>query len=67
MGNTGIGILLGEVAVICAVDVIIGASILGGAILYGVLRPVVSAAASARSCTRIRRERRDDPQKRAAR
>jgi hypothetical protein len=68
MGNTGVGMLLGHISVIAVWLMFIGAFILGGAILYGVMR-----TGRLRRSERAQLDRnteaaqgRDDPQKRAA-
>jgi hypothetical protein len=69
MGNTGVGMLLGEVSVTTLWMWFIGAFILGGAILYGVLRAGRLGPSERAQLDRNTEaaQRRDDPQKRAAR
>lgn len=67
MGNSGVGMLLGDVSATALWMWFIGAFILGGALLYGVMK-----AGRLRGSERARLDRnteiaqmRDDPQKRA--
>jgi hypothetical protein len=69
MGNSGVGMLLGHTSVMAVWMLFIGAFILGGAILYGVMR-----TGRLRRSERAQLDRnteaaqhRDDPAKRAAR
>jgi hypothetical protein len=69
MGNSGVGMLLGDTSVTAVWMLFIGAFILGGAILYGVMR-----TGRLRRSERAQLDRnteaaqhRDDPEKRAAR
>ncbi|MBR0884231.1 hypothetical protein ABIF65_010841 [Bradyrhizobium japonicum] len=69
MGNSGVGMLLGDTSVTALWMMFIGAFILGGTILYGVMK-----AGRLRRSERVQldrstetAQRRDDPYKRAAR
>ncbi|MET4036603.1 cytochrome c-type biogenesis protein CcmH/NrfF [Bradyrhizobium sp. JR7.2] len=69
MGNSGVGMLLGDVSVTALWMWFIGAFILGGAILYGVLRAGRLRRSEREQLDRNTEaaQRRDDPQKRAGR
>jgi hypothetical protein len=65
MGNTGVGMLLGNTSVIGVWMLFIGAFVLGGAILYGVLRTGRLSRGERAQLDRNTEaaQRRDDPQK----
>lgn len=68
MGNSGVGMLLGDVLATALWRWFIGAFILGAAILYGVLRTGRLRRSERAQLDRITEaaQSRDDPQKRAA-
>jgi hypothetical protein len=69
MGNSGVGMLLGDTSVTAVWMLFIGAFILGGAILYGVMRTGRLRRSERAQLDRNTEaaQRRDDPEKRAAR
>ncbi|MET4631033.1 hypothetical protein ABIB83_008093 [Bradyrhizobium sp. I1.8.5] len=69
MGNSGVGMLLGDTSVTALWMLFIGAFILGGAILYGVLKTGRLSRSESAQLDRNTEaaQRRDDPQKRPTR
>jgi hypothetical protein len=69
MGNSGVGMLLGQISVTTIWMMFIGAFILGGAILYGVVKTGRLRRSERAQLDRNTEaaQRRDDPQKRASR
>jgi hypothetical protein len=69
MGNTGVGMLLGDISVTALWMWFIGAFVLGGAIFYGVLKAGRLSRSERAQLDRNTEavQRRDDPQKRGAR
>jgi cytochrome c-type biogenesis protein CcmH/NrfF len=69
MGNSGVGMLLGDSSVMALWMMFIGAFILGGTILYGVMKTGRLRRNERAQLDRNTEmaQRRDDPEKRAAR
>ncbi len=69
MGNSGVGMLLGDTSATTIWMMFIGAFILGGAILYGIMKSgrLRRSERAQLDANTEAAQRRDDPQKRASR
>ncbi|WP_409187734.1 hypothetical protein [Bradyrhizobium sp. RDM4] len=69
MGNSGVGMLLGDFSATTVWLMFIGAFILGGAILYGIMKSgrLRRGERAQLNANTEAAQRRDDPQKRASR